>query len=91
MPEVLPDHPWLASFPAEQRPPVRMWFSYCLSQGARRPEVLLDMVQRIVTSKREWSVSLTSIALCDALLAALRDRRGEALDYARTLLYRQDV
>jgi hypothetical protein len=66
-----------------------MWFTYSASQGARRPDVLLSMVERIVSDKKEWSVSLTSIALCDALLTALWDRRGEAMDFARTLLYQK--
>jgi hypothetical protein len=83
-------HPWLAAFRPPDRPMVSAWFSYCLSQGARRPEVLVDMVQRVVAAKLDWSVSPTSVALCEVTLAALAHRRGEALAYAQTLLTRHD-
>jgi hypothetical protein len=79
-------HPWLAPFRPPDRPMIRAWFSYCLSQGARQPETIVDMVQRVVAAKLDWSVSPTSIALCEATLAALAHRRGEALSYATTLL-----
>jgi hypothetical protein len=46
------------------------------------------MVQRIVTAKRDWSVSETSITLCDVTLAALEHQRPQALAYAATLLAR---
>jgi hypothetical protein len=65
---------------------VRAWFAYAVSQGANRPEVIVDMVTRVVSAKLDWSVSTTSIVLCEATLAALAHRRPEALAYARTLL-----
>jgi hypothetical protein len=68
---------------------VRAWFSYAVSQGARRPEAIVEMVHRVVSAKREWSVSPTSTTLCEATLAALAHRRGEVLAYAATLLTRQ--
>jgi len=79
-------YPWLAGFPAADRPMISAWFAYALSQGARRPEVLVEMVQRVVAAKLEWSVSATSITLCEATLAALAHRRAEALSYAAALL-----
>jgi hypothetical protein len=65
---------------------ISAWFAYALSQGARRPEVLVEMVGRVVAAKLEWSVSATSVQLCEATLAALAHRRGEALSYATALL-----
>lgn len=79
-------HPWLMAFRPQDRPLVRAWFAYAHSQGARRPEALVEMVQRLVASKLEWSVSPTSITLCEATLASLAHRRGQALAYAATLL-----
>jgi hypothetical protein len=81
-------HPWLKAFRPHDRPMVRAWFAYALSQGARRPEVIVDMIERVVSAKKEWSVRPTSITLCEATLAALAHRRGEALSYAQTLLAR---
>jgi hypothetical protein len=81
-------HPWLAGFRAADRPMVRAWFGYALSQGARRPEALVEVVQRVVAAKRAWSVSATSITLCEVTLAALAHRRGEALSYAQAILRR---
>ena len=77
-------HPWLAGFRPQDRPLLRAWFAYCVSQGARRPEAVVEMVQRMVGDKLSWSVSATSIALCEATLAALAHRRAEALAYAAT-------
>ena len=82
--------PWLAGFRPSDRPLVRAWFHYCVSQGARRPEAVVEMVQRVVSAKLNWSVSPTSIALCEATLAALAHRRAEALAYAATLLQQQE-
>ena len=77
MPETLtPIHPWLAAFRPHDRPMVSAWFGYCVSQGARRPEAVVEMVQRVVAAKLAWSVSPTSIALCEATLASLAHRRG---------------
>ena len=81
-----PVHPWLAGFRAADRPMVSAWFAYALSQGARRPEVRVDLVGRVVASKLAWSVSSTSIQLCEATLASLAHRRPEALSYATALL-----
>jgi hypothetical protein len=79
-------HPWLAGFRPKDQPMIRAWFAYCLSQGARRPEAIVDMVQRVVSAKLEWSVTTTSQTLCETTLAALAHRRGQALAYAATLL-----
>jgi hypothetical protein len=49
-----PVHPWLRGFRPQDQPMIRAWFSYCISQGARRPEVLVDMVQRVVAAKLDW-------------------------------------
>lgn len=87
-PEPLTVHPWLAGFRPHDQPMVRAWFSYAVSQGANRPEVIVAMVQRVVAAKLDWSVSPTSIRLCEATLAALAHRRPEALAYAQTLLPR---
>jgi hypothetical protein len=93
MPETVYDpgvHPWLAGFAPQDRPMISAWFSYAVSQGARRPEVVVDTVARVVAAKLEWSVSTTSIALCRLTLVALTHRRPEALSYAQTLLERQE-
>ena len=79
-------HPWLAGFRPQERPLVRAWFGYAVTQGARRPEAILDLVQRVVSAKLDWSVSATSQTLCATTLAALVHRRTEALAYAATLL-----
>ena len=68
---------------------IRAWFSYAVSQGARRPEVLVELVQRLVSAKLAWAVSPTSVELCEATLAALVHHRGQALDYAQTVLARE--
>ena len=86
--EAPPVHPWLAGFRPPDRPMVSAWFAYAVSQGAKRPEAVVEMVQRVVGSKLAWSVSPTSLALCEATLAALAHRRGEALAYAATCLAR---
>jgi hypothetical protein len=86
MPDTLTLHPWLKGFLPHQRPLVSTWFSYGLSQGCRTPESLVQLVGRLVASKLEWSVSPTSIQLCETTLAALAHRRREALSYAQTLL-----
>ena len=79
-------HPWLAAFRPHDRPLVSAWFAYVLSQGARRPEVVVEMVTRMVGAKLSWSVSATSITLCEVTLASLAHRRHEALAYAQALL-----
>ena len=81
-------HPWLAHFRPQDQPMIRAWFSYCISQGARRPEAVVEMVTRVVASKLAWSVSPTSVTLCEATLASLVHHRALALDYAQTLLAR---
>lgn len=63
--------PWLSQFPPQDRPMIRAWFGYAVSQGSRRPEVVVEMVGRLISSKLAWSVSPTSITLCEATLAAL--------------------
>ena len=78
--------PWLAGFRPADRHMIRAWFNYCISQGARRPEAVVDMVQRVVAAKLDWSVSATSQTLCETTLAALAHRRTQALTYATTLL-----
>ena len=65
---------------------MRAWFSYALSQGARRPEAIVELVGHLVASKLDWSVHPTSITLCETTLAALAHRRAEALAYAATCL-----
>jgi hypothetical protein len=84
-------HPWLAAFRPQDQPMIRAWFGYGLSQGAKHPDTLVDMVQRVVSAKLDWSVSPTSITLCEVTLAALAHRRGEALSYAAQLLARAGV
>jgi hypothetical protein len=79
-------HPWLAGFRPQDQLMIRAWFSYCLSQGAKHPDTFVDMVQRVVSAKLDWSVSPTSITLCETTLVALAHRRREALSYATTLL-----
>ena len=75
-------HPWLA-LSAAGSPPDPGMVQLCVSQGARRPEALVEMVARMVGDKLSWScVATTSISLCEATLAALAHRRGEALAYA---------
>lgn len=86
MPPETAVHPWLEAFRPPDRPLVRAWFSYGVSQGCRTPESLVALVQRLVASKLEWAVSTTSIQLCAATLAALAHHRGQALAYAQTLL-----
>jgi hypothetical protein len=86
MPAPDPLHPWLAAFAPHQRSLVSAWFAYAWSQGTRTPEELVALVQRLVTSKLEWSVSPTSTTLCEVTLASLAHRRGEALAYAQRLL-----
>ena len=90
MPDVLPEappvHPWLAPFRPPDRLMVRAWFNCAVSQGARRPEAVVEMVSRLVGDKLSWSVSATSLTLCETTLAALAHRRGEALAYAAALL-----
>jgi hypothetical protein len=81
--------PWLAPFAPQHRPTIRAWFGYCVSQGARRPEEVVEMVSRIVASKLEWSVSPTSITLCETTLASLVHRRREALAYATSVLKKE--
>ena len=88
LPDVTPVHPWLAGFRPPDHPMVRAWFAYAVSQGARHPDTVVDMVHRVVAAKLEWSVSPTSITLCEVTLAALAQRRAEALSYAATLLGR---
>ena len=87
---VLPDapalHPWLAAFRPQDQPMIRAWFSYAVSQGARRPEAVVEMVQRVVSAKLAWSVSPTSTQLCETTLAAHELHRVLAMDYARALL-----
>ena len=83
--------PWLAPFLPQDRPLVRAWFAYCVSQGARRPEAIVEMVTRMVGDKLSWSVSPTSISLCEATLAALAHRRSEALAYATTCLEQREM
>ena len=86
-PETVPAvHPWLQAFPAHQRPLISAWFSFAQSQGCRTPESLVEMVQRLVASKLEWSVSPTSVQLCEITLASLAHRRHEALAVAGGVL-----
>jgi hypothetical protein len=82
--------PWLEAFAQHQQPMVRAWFSYALSQGARRPEVVVEMVERVVAAKLEWSVSPTSVQLCQIVLDALAHRNADALAYAASLLQGDD-
>ena len=49
------------------------------------------MVQRLVASKLEWSVSPTSVQLCEITLASLAHRRHEALAYAEVVLAPKEV
>jgi hypothetical protein len=87
MPDALMEvHPWLQPFPAHQRPLVAAWFGYGISQGCRTPASLVQLVQRVVASKLEWSVSPPSIEVCETTLASLAHRRGAALAYAQMLL-----
>ena len=86
LPAAPPLHPWLAPFRPQDQPMIRAWFAYCVSQGARRPEAVVEMVTRMVGDKLSWSVSATSITLCEATLAALVHHRTQALDYAAALL-----
>ena len=83
---LVPIHPWLAAFRPADRHLVKAWFNYAVSQGAKRPEAVVEMVQRVVAAKLAWSVSPTSVTLCEATLAALAHRRAEALSYAQALL-----
>ena len=47
-PDTMTVHPWLAGFRPPDRPMVRAWFAYTVSQGARRPEAIVEMVHRVV-------------------------------------------
>ena len=89
--ETLTVHPWLAGFRPPDRPLIRAWFGYAVSQGTRRPEAVVEMVARMVGDKLSWSVSPTSISLCETTLAALVHRRREALAYAQTVLAQKEV
>lgn len=80
-------HPWLQAFLPHHRPVVRAWFGYAVSQGAKTPEAIVQVVQRLVSTKLEFSVSPTTTTLCEITLASLAHRRGEALAYAQTLLH----
>jgi hypothetical protein len=44
-------HPWLAPFRPQDQPMIRAWFGYCVSQGAKRPEAVVEMVTRMVGDK----------------------------------------
>ena len=79
-------HPWLRPFSPPQRALVAAWFFYGVTQGASTPDALVRLVGRVVAGKLAGSVSPPVIALCDVTLAALVHRRGEALQYAQTLL-----
>jgi hypothetical protein len=89
-PETLTVHPWLAPFPAAGRHYITAWFGYAISQGAKSPEAVLQIVERVCSRKLEWSMSRSTEDLCRGVLLALVHQRPQALSYAATLLARPD-
>jgi hypothetical protein len=86
MPDTLTVHPWLAQFPIAGRHYITAWFSYSVSQGAKTPEAVLQIVERVCSRKLVWSMSRSTEALCQGVLLALTHQRPGALSYAATLL-----
>jgi hypothetical protein len=79
---------WLRLFPDRDHYWLTAWFAYAIGQGARTPEGVLKIVQRVVERKLAWATSQTSETLCRATLLALVMHRQSALDYAKGLLER---
>ena len=86
MPDTLTVHPWLAQFPGAGRHYITAWFGYAISQGAKSPEAILDIVARVAARKLELSMSTSTAALCQGVLLALVHQRAGALAYAQALL-----
>jgi hypothetical protein len=79
-------HAWLRLFPDRDHYWLTAWFDYAIGQGARTPDGVLEIVQRVVDRKLAWTTSQTSETLCRATLLALVIHRQSALDYAKGLL-----
>jgi hypothetical protein len=79
-------HPWLAQFPAPAQPLVQAWFAYAVSQGAQTPDGLLEIVERIVSRKMDWSTTPETRQVCSMVLLALCHQRAGARAYAATCL-----
>jgi hypothetical protein len=79
-------HPWLQQFPAEAQPLIVAWFAYAAGHRPATPEGLLQVVERLVGHKLDWSTTPVSREACTRALLALRHQRPGALAYAQTFL-----
>jgi hypothetical protein len=78
--------PWLAQFPPQAQPLVSAWFHYGRTQGAATPEALVQIVERVIHRKLDWSITPQTRELCSTTLLALCHQRAGARAYAQTLL-----
>jgi hypothetical protein len=82
---------WLGQFPAQVQPLIVAWFAYAAGQGAPNAEALLQIVERVVGHKLDWSVPPPTRQLCRVVLLALCHQRGAARAFACTFLPQQEL